>query len=168
MCGHVDAVCTEMPNFQCVDVVGHTALHYACARDSPANLRIIEHLLRFASDTAAVACLADQPDAVKGSTPLHVAASAGATECIRLLLSHSKQPMLARSVDGYTPLHAAAASGQTACCNILLSRQDGETVQALIHTVSKTGASPLALAAKRGCVDTCRLLLRLGCNKAYL
>ncbi len=58
----------------------------------------------------------DLADKVKGSTPLHVAATAGASLCLRELLSASYNPCHARHADGFTPLHAAAAAGQHECC----------------------------------------------------
>jgi hypothetical protein len=91
----------------------------ACARDSRQNLEVLSHLLHSQKDALSIAgtsVYVDLPDKVKGSTPLHVAATAGAALCLRELLSASCNPCHARHIDGFTPLHAAAAAGQHECC----------------------------------------------------
>ena len=95
-----------------MDSSGHGPLHFASARDSCQNLEVLKCLLRWQNKALYV----DLADKVKGSTPLHVACTAGAPQCLRLLLSVSSSPSHARHADGFTPLHAAAASGQSACC----------------------------------------------------
>jgi ankyrin repeat protein len=102
-----------------VDASGHGPLHLACARDSPQNLEVLSRLLywqKTALSIAGTSVYIDLADKVKGSTPLHVAATAGAALCLRQLLSASCNPCHARHADGFTPLHAAAAAGQHECC----------------------------------------------------
>lgn len=105
-----DARCSQ--SLPIVDDSGHGPLHFASARDSVQNLEVLKCLLGWQNNALYV----DLADKVKGSTPLHVACTAGAAQCLRLLLGVSSSPSYARRADGFTPLHAAAASGQHACC----------------------------------------------------
>jgi hypothetical protein len=98
-----------------VDASGHGPLHFACAKDTSQNLEVLNCLLCWQKEERA-ALYVDLADKVKGSTPLHTAAAAGAPECLRMLLGASASPFHARHIDGFTALHAAAAAGQHACC----------------------------------------------------
>jgi ankyrin repeat protein len=173
-----------------VDASGHGPLHFACARDSPENLEVLSRLLHWHKEVLAYAgdsVLVDLADKVKGSTPLHVSATAGAALCLRALLHASSCPSHARHVDGFTPLHAAAAAGQYECCRYMLHvaacRLVLHSLSSLFRTIriilnhcgnapeflaarTKSNATALTLAAARGCVDTVRLLLAQGCCEA--
>jgi ankyrin repeat protein len=82
-------------------------------------LEVLSRLLHWQNDANSsngASVYVDLADKVKGSTPLHVAAAAGAPLCLLALLSKSSSPCHARQIDGFTPLHAAAAAGQHECC----------------------------------------------------
>lgn len=54
-----------------------------------------------------------------GSTPLHVAAGCGQSECVEVLLRRGADPLLS-DVDGETPLHKACRHGHARCIRVLL------------------------------------------------
>ncbi len=116
ICSHIVSRSSPVP---IVDAAGHGPLHFACARDTPQNLEVLECLLHWHKQSRHICgstLYVDLADQVKGCTPLHVAASAGASQCLRLLLECSSSSSHARRADAFTPLHAAAAAGHHACC----------------------------------------------------
>ena len=52
------------------------------------------------------------PPLLPSPSPVHVAASVGAVECLQVLAAHGAD-LEQRSMHGAQPLHEAAASGQT-------------------------------------------------------
>ena len=56
---------------------------------------------------------------IEGCTPVHVACTRGALECVQMLLRWNA-PVTTRDISGATPAHAAAASGQMAVLRCLL------------------------------------------------
>jgi len=68
--------------------------------------------------------------------------------------------ILARGIDNWSVLHFAARKGRTAIVELLLDADP----PADINATTKNGWTPLMMAADRGHVDTCRLLIRRGAD----
>uniref|UniRef100_A0A250Y1A8 Ankyrin repeat and SOCS box protein 10 n=1 Tax=Castor canadensis TaxID=51338 RepID=A0A250Y1A8_CASCN len=88
------------------------------------------------------------------TTPLHVAASRGHTEVLRLLLRRRARPDSAPG--GRTALHEACAAGHTACVRVLL------VAGADPNTPDQDGKRPLHLCRGTGILECVELLLKFG------
>ncbi|XP_004046551.4 ankyrin repeat and SOCS box protein 10 isoform X1 [Gorilla gorilla gorilla] len=88
------------------------------------------------------------------TTPLHVAASRGHTEVLRLLLRRRARPDSAPG--GRTALHEACAAGHTACVHVLL------VAGADPNIADQDGKRPLHLCRGPGTLECAELLLRFG------
>ncbi|XP_028630603.1 ankyrin repeat and SOCS box protein 10 isoform X2 [Grammomys surdaster] len=88
------------------------------------------------------------------TTPLHVAASRGHTEVLRLLLRRRAKPDSAPG--GRTALHEACTAGHAACVHVLL------VAGADPNTPDQDGKRPLHLCRGPGTLECAELLLKFG------
>ncbi|MBV95052.1 Ankyrin repeat and SOCS box protein 10, partial [Eschrichtius robustus] len=88
------------------------------------------------------------------TTPLHVAASRGHTEILRLLLRRRARPDSAPG--GRTALHEACAAGHAACAHMLLVAGADPNIP------DQDGKRPLHLCGEAGSLECAELLLRFG------
>ncbi|RDD44087.1 Ankyrin repeat and SOCS box protein 13 [Trichoplax sp. H2] len=121
-------------------------------------------------------------------TPLHLAASSGGADCVKILLQAGANPN-AKEVNGLSPLHLAVYHGRASCVEVLLNngcKVDARTrfgctplhnaayfeksdcarlllkFGADINAVESWGQTPLLLAAQKGSADLLRLLIDHG------
>jgi len=92
-----------------------------------------------------------------GMTPLHIVASDGNTELLKLLLTHHAD-VNAKNNDGWTPLHSAASSGKKDSVQLLLAGK------ADVNANSSSGETPLWQAAQGGHTEVAELLLAHGAD----
>ncbi|WP_353277467.1 ankyrin repeat domain-containing protein [Wolbachia endosymbiont (group B) of Villa cingulata] len=97
---------------------------------------------------------------VNGSTPLHLASFAGASNSTLLTLLKRGADTRLYDNNGYIPVHVAILNGKNETVNILVEYEDD-----LVNVADKNGEFPLHLAAKTGYVDIISCLLN---NKADL
>lgn len=134
------------------DAAGHSALHFCAARDDDASLAALRAVLALgAGDTAFL----DAADDVKRQTALHVAAKAGAARAAAALAAAGARA-LQRASDGRFPVHLAR---DAATLSVL--RDAGHDLCAR----AADGATPLRLAAARGCVGATRFLVQAGAGE---
>ena len=127
--------------------------------DAKGNLPI-HHAARARDAGALKALLADaeggaQPDVQvlrRLTTPLMIAAAAGATACTTVLLEAGAQ-LHACDSRGRTALHHAAASGKCECLRLLLA------ARAHVEARDSRGRTPLMHAAMAGCLPAIDVLL---------
>jgi ankyrin repeat protein len=93
---------------------------------------------------------------VDGSTPLHIAASQGHTQTIRVLLKYGAK--LAATNEKWTALHFACHSGHLDAAKLLLSHGSD------IHARDESRQTPLIFAACWGHEAVLRLLLKNGAD----
>ena len=110
------------------DWTGCTPLHYACASRVEAQAKVEYMLQRDASLVNATnysenAVLDPEDDASlwRYSTPLHVAARHGQTDCVKTLVDVGKAPVNATDEHGRTALHLAAGAGHAEAFEVLVS-----------------------------------------------
>jgi len=102
----------------------------------------------------------------KGATALWLAASAGQTAAVQLLLDHGadvSKGMLAAN-GGSTPLYCAAAGGHVDTVKILLQAIQAKQQHHLIDTGNAHHATPLFIAAQHNHVAVMQLLLGAGAS----
>lgn len=93
-----------------------------------------------------------------GYTPLTTAASAGDDDLAAFLLARGADPNVA-TADGYSPLLWAVEAGEGGSTAVLARLI---AAGADLHREGSNGWTPLHLAANRGMVEKCRLLLDAG------
>lgn len=122
---------------------GFTPLMIATLND---NSRVVRILLRRGANTS----IADD----SGCTALHMAASSGYPDVLKLLAKAGANLEAATYSYGFTPLHVAAQEGHLGVMRVL--------IQAAANPNSRTcyGGTPLFLAARNGHVDAVKVLLR--------
>lgn len=91
---------------------------------------------------------------IKSRTALHYAASSGSLEVVKFVLSFDIDPNC-KDLNGYTPLHTSIIHN---CINITEYFLNNFKLDANIE--NKKMQSPLFLAAKNGCEDMIKLLLK--------
>jgi ankyrin repeat protein len=94
---------------------------------------------------------------IYGATPLHIAAVAGNTDMIQLLLAH-KPYIDATNLDDSTPLNIAADYGHIDIVELLIN------AKANINKPDCLGDTPLHSATFQGYIDIVKLLLVAGAN----
>lgn len=95
---------------------------------------------------------------VFSETPLHVAASLGSVEIIKLLLHHGAEVRVQCGPDKLTALHLAAEDGNVETARLLLD------AGAQLTARNQKLQTPLHLAALSQCAETLELLLRRGAD----
>ena len=156
--------------FEGRDAAGHSALHLATRRSAspeaeaeaeeegeggaPAAAAADDGVLAFLlSPPLAAALDVNAQDCVKAHSALHVAVVNNALRAIALLCAHGASPNLPRRSDWRQPLHLAA----TAPAMRLLAAAGAD-----LCAPAADGATPLELAARRGCLPCSRFLLQAG------
>jgi ankyrin repeat protein len=128
---------------------GRTALHFAAYFGNVETARV---MLELGGDALAQTALAN-------NTPLHMAAGAGHSEIVKLLVREmGGGGLAAQTAHGATPLHLAALHGHLETLKLLLNLGSD------MHAQAKTGDTPLHVAAACGKAETVKLLLELGAN----
>jgi len=132
-----------IPNSTLADNVGWNAMHFATLKQKTAVIEIfIKHKLLIDSKTK------------EGRTPLMIAANKGFTEICRLLLSKSE--IFVTDNAGWNVMHYAAYFEKPEIVEMLL------TYKQLLDSTTKSGYTPLMLAAEQGHLEVCKLLLNSG------
>ena len=105
------------------NALGMSALHYACKFG---NAEVVKCLLDFEVDTSCVlpsddtsVQFVDTQNNLTGATPLHLAASAGAVDCVEALLLRFAKTNI-RDCDYRTPLDCARAHGHEHVAELLI------------------------------------------------
>ncbi|XP_020903271.1 transient receptor potential cation channel subfamily A member 1, partial [Exaiptasia diaphana] len=101
-----------------------------------------------------------QPRRIDRTTAFHMACEQGSTAIVQLLVQYDPKisKILLVNAEGITPLHQAALSNSHGIAEILIN--NGADVNARTNE----NRTPLMFAAKRGGVDTVRLLLEKGAD----
>ncbi|XP_028417540.1 ankyrin repeat, PH and SEC7 domain containing protein secG-like isoform X2 [Dendronephthya gigantea] len=179
--GHTDCVLTLLNSgslVNCQDVSGATPLHYAINAGSQDDDVIIKQLLKFGASTS----LADRNGRLPlhwaanygnptvcvsmvengspvnsrcndGHTALHIAASHGHEECIRVLITKCGADMNIEDKFGYTPLFNAIITRHVQCAKLLLQHK------ALPNHKDTKGNSAAHLAASKGLIEVLQELV---------
>ena len=150
----VDALlCQDRRPCGIVDEEGCAAIHHVAGRGWNA---VVDVLLDYGADVNA-----KTEGKFAGLTPLHVAAMAGRTETVAMLLSAGADPN-AVADDGNAPLHFATIGGFTEVANALLSAgaepdlKDGQGSAALHTAVNQGHAGIVKLLIEHGADDSLR------------
>lgn len=115
----------DLPHLRVIDPQHRwSALHLACAQNNP---RLVANLLRCPDVNV------NQSTPQYLHTPLHIAASCGAADVIRVLAANHAR-LDAKDAEGFTALHHAAAQGYRAAVEELLrALGDHQVAQAAIQ-----------------------------------
>jgi len=136
---------------------GKTILHLLAEHAKPHTARMMELLLKEGLDEN-LSSFVNARDH-NGNTPMHVAASSGSLDVVRLLCKHGADLHTCNWVDD-TPLHLAAY-GNPDVVAFLLQEEDGADVHVRTHSRQCT---PLHGAASGGSAECARLLLQAGAD----
>jgi len=120
------------------------------------------HLAAFKGQTAIVRLLSVHKQlldskATNGQTPLIYAADQGHQETCEMLLKAGADPFT-KSIYGCNAMHLAASSGKTKIVSTL------SVYKQLVDSRDTGGNTPLILAAGRGYLEVCELLLKAGAD----
>ncbi|KAI7753593.1 hypothetical protein M8C21_021427 [Ambrosia artemisiifolia] len=129
-----------------VNELGETALYTAAEKG---HLEVVKELLKY-SDKETLT----RRSRLEFDT-LHIAASQGYHEIVKLLLDHDVSLCQTRSQGNATPLITAASKGHTAVVEELLSKDPS-----LLDIPRSNGKNALHLAARSGHVETVKSLLQ--------
>lgn len=135
-----------------------TVLHRAAKFNSPA---VLEELTR--RDRSFRTALINQRES-RGMTPLHVACLAGATSCVKFLLSAGCDISMKTTLESHTEctvLHLASSEGHFEVVEALLEHNRGRE---LIEARDSHGCTPLHLACQYGRRECIRKLLLSGAD----
>ena len=105
-------------------------------------------------------------EAESKNTPLHMAATNGHADCVRLLLAAPGSDVNRANENGETPLNMAAARGHEECVNLLLAAPGSD-----VNKANENGETPLIIASKQGHTECVRTLLTapgIDVNKANM
>lgn len=162
------------------DVYGRTALHYAAMKghspvcqqllDAGASPNILDRdnysplvYATLKGDVASVRVLLEigmvsaQPSTTSGDfSPLSIAAQAGHTDVIVLLLQHGATSL--SNSNGEYPIHLAAREGHATICELLLQLEGWDTADKYNEW------TPLFHASRYGRADCVRILVGGGCR----
>ena len=135
-----------------IDWTGCTPLHYACASRVEAQVKV-EYMLQ--RDASLVNATNYSENAVldprrgwslrRYSTPLHVAAHHGQTDCVKTLVNVGKTPVNATDEHGWTALHLAAEAGHADAVAVLVQHPDCR-----VNATYERGWTALHRAARAG------------------
>ncbi|MFP3022378.1 MAG: ankyrin repeat domain-containing protein [Wolbachia sp.] len=100
-------------NIEIVDVFGWTSVYWAATKN---DISILEALLKCISEHGADVNLEDN---LIGRSPLHIAATNGNVEAVKLLIAHGAKVNY-KDAWGWTPFHCAAAVGNIETINCLI------------------------------------------------
>jgi ankyrin repeat protein len=91
-------------------------------------------------------------------TPLHMAASRGNVEIVKMLIDAGSDANVQSNI-GYTPLHVAASWGRLEIAKMLID------AGAYVDVQDKSGWTPLHVAASLGRVEIAQMLIGAGARK---
>jgi ankyrin repeat protein len=144
--GYIEAMRVALANGVQVDPAGGrlswTPLHYAAGRSAGAVKLLLEH----GAD--------EQKRDAQSNTALHLAAKAGYTDAMRLLMESWPDGIRDKGDYENTPLHFAAYYGKTDALRLLI-----EGWPQGMKEKDTEGGTPLHLAAMRGKTDAARVLV---------
>ena len=145
------------------DWTGCTPLHYACASRVEAQAKV-EYMLQ--RDVSLVNATNYLPNAaldsgrywpqslLRYSTPLHVAADHGKSDCVKILVNVGKAPVNATDSYGWTALYLAAAAGHAEAVKVLVQHPDCR-----VDATDELGCTALHFAARAGRAEAVKVLV---------
>lgn len=146
-----DRLLTAGASLSVTSELKYTALHAAAQRN---NLSIVQDIIQHKR-------LPIDLQAACGSTALHLAVQAGATEVVNFLLAEGADPHVTDSLDR-TPLHLAVWDNKDALCLALLMKESNPNAR------MKKGLTPLHIAMFRRSLGCMHFLIMHGADETLL